>query len=156
MQVIVPCPDNEVDPVSHFSFHELQNRSDQIDRRVALVIPEPSMRTNERRIFGIFPAIWKKINFSKYFVVFHKSLFEAEKNPKSKERKKAWIKNASSSVSQETFKFNIYCNFFFVEHSRKEVLIKIYIFLLYCFENVWILPTMLQSNYFSISPWKIK
>ena len=57
MQVIVPCPDNEVDPVSHFSFHELQNRSDQIDRRVALVIPEPSMRTNERRIFGIFPAI---------------------------------------------------------------------------------------------------
>ena len=42
-----PCPDDEVHLVPHLGLHEVQDRGDQVQGGVALVVTEAAVRSNQ-------------------------------------------------------------------------------------------------------------
>ena len=43
----LPCPDDEVHLVPHLGLHEVQDRGDQVQGGVALIVAEAAVRSNQ-------------------------------------------------------------------------------------------------------------
>ena len=54
----LPGPEYEIDPVSHFGLHELENWVDETEGWVTSVVAQLTVREIEGLGAGILPAIW--------------------------------------------------------------------------------------------------